>query len=97
MASDSRRIAGPARGGVAARPDPDRHSRAAGRDYRGVQILQRHARVCRNRRGLGSQDLDKFLTNSREFVKGTFMIVKMTKEDRELVLHYLEQVALYRP
>ena len=41
--------------------------------------------------------LDKFLTNSREFVKGTFMIVKMTEEDRELVLNYLEHVALYHP
>jgi cytochrome c2 len=43
------------------------------------------------------ETLDKLLTNSREFLKGTFMIVKMVEDDRELVLDYLEQVALYRP
>ncbi len=41
--------------------------------------------------------LDKFLTNSRKFVKGTFMIVRMDEEERQLVLDYLEQVAVHRP
>lgn len=43
------------------------------------------------------ETLDKFLTDSRAFVKGTFMIVKMTQDDRALVLDYLEQVASYHP
>lgn len=41
--------------------------------------------------------LDQFLTNSRQFVKGTFMIVKLADEDRKLVLDYLERVAIYQP
>ncbi|MFK7964018.1 MAG: cytochrome c family protein [Burkholderiaceae bacterium] len=43
------------------------------------------------------QTLEKLLTNSRSFVKGTFMIMKMGAEDRKLVLDYLENVAPYRP
>ena len=43
------------------------------------------------------ETLDKFLTNSRKFVKGTIMIVKLGEEDRASVLDYLEQVARYRP
>jgi cytochrome c2 len=35
--------------------------------------------------------LDKFLTDSRKFVKGTFMILKLGEEDRDLVLDYLER------
>lgn len=41
--------------------------------------------------------LDQFLTDSRKFVKGTFMIMKMAEEDRKLVLDYLESVAIYSP
>jgi len=41
--------------------------------------------------------LDQFLTNSRQFVKGTFMILKLNDEDRKLVLDYLENVAIYQP
>ena len=41
--------------------------------------------------------LDKFLTDSRKFVKGTFMILKLGGEDRTLILDYLENVAVYRP
>ncbi len=41
--------------------------------------------------------LDKFITNSRKFVKGTIMIVKLGEEDRGKVLDYLEQVARYKP
>ncbi len=36
------------------------------------------------------ETLDKFLTDSRKFVKGTFMIIKLGDEDRALVLDYLE-------
>ncbi len=43
------------------------------------------------------ETLDKFLTNSRAFVKGTFMILKLDQEDRKLVLDYLEGTAMYRP
>ena len=43
------------------------------------------------------ETLDKLLTDSRSFVKGTFMIMKMGPEDRKLVLDYLEGVAPYRP
>ena len=42
------------------------------------------------------ETLDQFLTNSRRFVKGTFMILKLGEEDRELVLDYLEDIAIYR-
>lgn len=41
--------------------------------------------------------LDLFLTDSRKYVKGTFMIMKMEEADRKLVLDYLESVAIYRP
>ena len=41
--------------------------------------------------------LDQFLTDSRKFVKGTFMIVKLGDEDRQLVLDYLESIATYQP
>jgi len=41
--------------------------------------------------------LDLFLTDSRKFVKGTFMILKLSDDDRALVLDYLESVAVYRP
>lgn len=41
--------------------------------------------------------LDQFLTDSRKYVKGTFMIVKLAAEDRKLVLDYLESVAIYQP
>jgi len=41
--------------------------------------------------------LDKFLTDSRAFVDGTFMILKLEPEDRQLVLDYLESIAPYRP
>lgn len=41
--------------------------------------------------------LDQFLTNSRKFVQGTYMIVKLEEQDRQLVLDYLERVARYRP
>jgi cytochrome c2 len=43
------------------------------------------------------ETLDKFITNSRKFVKGTIMIVKLGEEDRGKVLDYLEQVARYKP
>lgn len=43
------------------------------------------------------ETLDKFITNSRKFVKGTYMIVKIEEADRKLVLDYLEQVARYQP
>lgn len=43
------------------------------------------------------ETLDKFLTNSRKFVKGTFMILKLNETDRGLVLDMLEQAAPYRP
>lgn len=43
------------------------------------------------------ENLNQFLTNSRKFVKGTFMIVKLNDEDRKLVLDYLESVAIYNP
>lgn len=43
------------------------------------------------------ETLDKFLTDSRAYVKGTFMILKLGPEDRKLVLDYLEGVAKYRP
>ncbi len=43
------------------------------------------------------ETLDKFLTDSRKFVKGTFMILKLEDEDRALVLDYLESFAVYRP
>ena len=43
------------------------------------------------------ETLDKFLTDSRKFVKGTFMILKLVDEDRALVLNYLENIAVYRP
>ena len=36
------------------------------------------------------ETLDKFLTDSRKFVKGTFMILRLGEEDRTLVLDYLE-------
>ncbi|MEO1494309.1 MAG: c-type cytochrome [Pseudomonadota bacterium] len=42
------------------------------------------------------ETLDNFLTNSRKFVKGTIMIVKLGEEDRASVLDYLEQVARYQ-
>jgi len=38
-----------------------------------------------------------FLTDSRKFVKGTFMILKLKDDDRALVLDYLESFAVYRP
>jgi cytochrome c2 len=41
--------------------------------------------------------LDKLLTDSRKFVKGTFMIFKLEEEDRALVLDYLENYAVHRP
>lgn len=41
--------------------------------------------------------LDKLLTDSRAFVDGTFMILKLEPEDRKLVLDYLEGIAPYRP
>jgi len=37
------------------------------------------------------ETLEKFLTDSRKFVKGTFMILKLGDEDRALVLDYLER------
>jgi len=40
--------------------------------------------------------LEQFLTNSRQFVKGTFMIMKMNEADRKRVLDYLESIAVYR-
>ena len=43
------------------------------------------------------ETLDKFLTDSRKFVKGTFMILKLEDADRALVLDYLENFAVYRP
>ncbi|MGI9436762.1 MAG: c-type cytochrome, partial [Geminicoccaceae bacterium] len=43
------------------------------------------------------ETLDKLLTDSRKFVKGTFMILKLEDEDRALVLDYLENYAVYRP
>jgi cytochrome c2 len=43
------------------------------------------------------ETLDQFLTDSRKFVKGTFMIVKLPADDRRLVLDYLESVATYQP
>ena len=43
------------------------------------------------------ETLEQFLTDSRKFVKGTFMIMKMAEEDRKLVLDYLESVAIYSP
>ena len=43
------------------------------------------------------ETLDTFLTDSRKFVKGTFMILKLGDEDRALVLDYLESFAVYRP
>lgn len=43
------------------------------------------------------ETLEKFLTDSRAFVKGTFMILKLEPEDRKLVLDYLEGTAKYRP
>lgn len=42
------------------------------------------------------ETLDKFLTDSRQFVKGTIMIVKLAEDDRASVLGYLEQVARYQ-
>lgn len=42
------------------------------------------------------ETLDKFLTNSRKFVKGTFMVQKMEKEDRKKVLDFLESIAPYQ-
>ena len=39
--------------------------------------------------------LDTFITNSRQFVKGTVMIVKLEEDRRTLVLDYLERVARY--
>lgn len=41
--------------------------------------------------------LDDFLTNSRKFVKGTVMIVKLKEKRRTAVLDYLEKVSRYRP
>lgn len=41
------------------------------------------------------ETLDAFITNSRKFVKGTFMILKLKAEDCRLVLDYLERVAVY--
>ena len=41
------------------------------------------------------ETLDKFITNSRAFVKGTTMIVKLEEERRIAVLEYLERVARY--
>ena len=43
------------------------------------------------------ETLNQFLTDSRKFVKGTFMIVKLAEEDRKLVLDYLESIAIYQP
>jgi len=43
------------------------------------------------------ETLDMFLTDSRKFVKGTFMILKLEEEDRALVLDYLESFAVYHP
>lgn len=40
--------------------------------------------------------LDVYLTNSRKFVKGTFMILKLEKEDRNKVLDFLESFAVYQ-
>ncbi|MEM8970479.1 MAG: hypothetical protein AAGD43_00240 [Pseudomonadota bacterium] len=42
------------------------------------------------------ETLDKFLTNSRRFVKGTVMIVKLDEVERASVLDYLEKVARYK-
>lgn len=42
------------------------------------------------------ETIDLFLTDSRKYVKGTFMIMKMDQEDRKLVLDYLEGIAVYR-
>lgn len=42
------------------------------------------------------ETLNKFLTNSRKFVKGTVMIVRLDEDKRTLVLDYLEQVARYQ-
>ena len=43
------------------------------------------------------ETLDRFITDSRKYVKGTTMIVKMKEEDRRLVLDYLEDVSRYEP
>ncbi len=43
------------------------------------------------------ETLGSFLTISRKFVKGTFMILKLNDDDRKLVLDYLEQAAPYTP
>jgi len=43
------------------------------------------------------ESLNQFLTDSRKYVKGTFMIVKLAEEDRKLVLDYLESIAIYQP
>ena len=43
------------------------------------------------------ETLDKFLADSRKFVKGTFMILKLGDEDRAQVLDYLENFAVYQP
>lgn len=42
------------------------------------------------------ETLDLFLTDSRKFVKGTFMILKLEEEDRKQILDYLESIAIYR-
>ena len=43
------------------------------------------------------ETLDKFITDSRKFVKGTYMIVRIEEADRKIVLDYLERVARYQP
>lgn len=40
---------------------------------------------------------DRFITDSRKFVKGTVMIVKLEEERRRAVLDYLERVSRYSP
>ncbi len=40
--------------------------------------------------------LDAFLTNSRKFVKGTFMILKLRDDQRVAILDYLEKVARHK-
>ena len=43
------------------------------------------------------ETLDKFITNSRTFVKGTTMIVRLKENERALVLDHLEAVSPYTP
>ena len=43
------------------------------------------------------ETMEKLLTNSRKFVKGTYMIFRLEEARRRLVLDYLEQVARYQP